>query len=472
MEILVVTPEVAPYSGDSDLADVAAVLSKALKGLDHQVTVVSPLYRGIDPTKRSLARRLTKLEVELDGAQHACEVYDGRTAGGVDLTFIGHEEIFRAADGMETEGESPETVAIRAGLFAKAVVELARTRDMDVIHGHGWPGALAVAEAAEATEMPTVLTVHDPAYQGRFDPSLGAKLGLSDELRRLSERDGQIVALVAGLKRAVEVTTVSPTYAREITTEPEGCGLGDVFAELGQNLTGVLDGIDVAVWNPATDARLVARFDPMDLEGKARCKADLQRNLGMPVRGDVPLMGMMATGREDDGFDLFAKVTTQVLRNDCQVVVGWEGDPEDELHGVLREVAERWPDRFAVAEEDREHGLRHRLIGASDFVLVPSRRQPCGFVQMQAHRYGALPVARRTGGLADTVIDCDAKLTTGTGFLFDEATPDAVLAAVRRAFAAFTQDEAFEVLRRRVMTIDHSWERGARLYERIYRDSL
>lgn len=473
MDILVVTPEVAPYSGSGGAAEVAAALPKALRGLDHRVTVVSPLWRGIDPTARSLARRLSKLQISLEGRDVACELYDGRTAGGVELVFIGHEDVLHAAGGIDAPGDDAE-VARRAGLFARAVAELVRTRDVDIVHAHGWPGALAVVQlrANEPTaNVPTVLTVHDPAAQGRFDAGLAGPLGVEDARRGDLEHGGALVALAGGLRRADRVTTVSPTFARELTTAPGGAGLEDLFASLGERLTGILNGVDVSVWNPATDPELPARFDPMDLEGKARCKADLQRKTGMPVRSDVPLLGMLATSREDDGFDLFAKVAPQVLRNDCQVIVGWEGHEGDELCGVLRELSERWPDRLQVIAHG-DGALRHRVVGGSDLVLVPSRRQPCGFLQMQAHRYGALPIARRTGGLADTVIDCDAWLRTGTGFLFDDATPDEVLGAVRRGFAAFAREEAFDAARRRVMGIDHSWERGARLYERLYRDAM
>lgn len=475
MDILVVTSEVASYSGKGGVAEVAAALPKALKGLDHKVLVVSPLWRGIDPSARSLARRLTKLEVRLGDEDLACEIYDGRTAGGVDLAFIGHEEVLHRSDAMESPGDAPEDVARRAGLFAKAVVELVRLRGADVVHAHGWVGALAVLQLAthEATaNTATVLTVHDPASQGRFDPALAAALGVDGERQQDVTHGDALVALSGGLRRAGRVTTVSPTFAKEITSAPDGAGLEELFADLGDRLVGILNGLDYSVWNPATDARLPARFDPMDLGGKGRCKADLQRKTGLPVRGDVPLLGMLANGHEDAGFDLFAKITPQVMRNDCQVVVAWEDAPDAELAGIFRELSERWPDRLQVVVDGSDDTLRHRVLGACDLVLLPSRRSPCGFDQMRAHRYGTLPVARRTGGLADAIIDCDPKLRTGTGFLFDEATAEDLLAGVRRALGAFEMDEPFDVLRRRVMTIDHSWERGARLYDRTYRAAL
>ena len=471
MDIVVVAEAIAPYSGQGGLAEVVAALPKALRGLSHKVTVVSPLYRGIDPAARSLARRLTKLEVELEGERYACELYDGRTAGGVDLSFIGHEALLRGTDALESPGDSPREVALRAGVFAGAVVELLRVRSADVVHAHGWLGSLVALRVASASglDVPVVLTVHDPASQGRFDASLAGALGV-DPRGEASHGDA-VVALAGGVRRATRVTTVSPTFAKEIARAPHGAGLEDVFTEVADRTVGILNGVDVSIWNPATDPELPARFDPMDLEGKARSKADLQRKSGLPVRRDVPLLGMLASSHEDAGFDLFAKVVTQVLRNDCQVVVGWPSADAGELRQVLEEASERWPDRMKVLIADGA-SVRHRILGASDLALVPSRREPCGATQMQAHRYGALPVARRTGGLADTVIDADAKLRTGTGFLFDRADSSDLLAAVRRGLAAFASTDAFDAMRRRVMTIDHSWERGARLYERTYRAAI
>ena len=471
MDILVVAPEVAPYIGSTGLAEVASALPKALRGLGHRVTVAAPLFRGVDPAARSFARRLTKLEARLEGRTYACELYDGRTPGGVEVSFIGHEEVLRGAAALESPGDAQEGVALRAGVFAGAIVELVRARGADVIHAHDWLGALVAHQlAAREVAVPVVLTVHDPSAQGRFDASLAGALGLDDDRGEAARRDGSIGVLAAGLRSASRVTTVSPTFAREITRAPHGAGLEDVFEALGERLSGILNGVDVSVWNPATDAELAARFDPMDLSGKARCKADLQRKFGLPVRRDTPLLGMVASETDEGGFDLFAKAATQVLRNDCQVAVGWVGSEDAELAGVLRELSERWPDRLQVLADTRP-SVRHRLISGSDLVLVPSRRQPCGDTQMQAHRYGALPIARRTGGLADTIVDADPKLHTGTGFLFDRAEPEDLLAAVRRAFAAYDREDAVDAMRRRVMTIDHSWERGARLYERAYRDA-
>ncbi|MBW2464257.1 MAG: glycosyltransferase, partial [Deltaproteobacteria bacterium] len=233
---------------------------------------------------------------------------------------------------------------------------------------------------------------------------------------------------------------------------------------------GILNGVDASVWNPATDPRVKSRFDPMDLAGKARNKAYLQRVENLPVRDDVPLLVLLASSDHAAGFDLFAEIAPKVLRNDCQVLVVFDGDEQEPLRQRFEELADRWPDRMQV-DEVGDGTVTHEALAAADLVLVPSRHEPCGFAQMAAHRYGALPVARRTGGLADTVVDCDSKLTTGSGFLFDKASADELLAAIRRGFAAFHRTDEVEQLKSRVMRVDHSWERSARLYERLYNAS-
>jgi starch synthase len=473
MEILLITPEMAPYSGtgpdraQGDLAQVTAALAKALRSLDHRVTVVCPLYAGIDPTARHLARRLTKLEFELEGTPHACELYDGRTSGGVDLLFIGHEELFHKSHAMAEANEDEATVARRVRAFSAAVAELVEKREprFDVLHAHGWVGGavlLALGDHGQAS-FPRVLTIHEVEETGRFDPATVQRFELDPAGKSTIGDHASLLA--GGMRVADRVTTVSSSFAQEL--RDSGGELAPVFGEVGERLTGIQNGVDVAVWNPATDSHLKARFDRTDLSGKARCKAHLQELLGFPVRNDVPLFGVVGTASESEGLDLLARCGARFLRNDVQVAIQLDGD--DPLFDVFEELSDRWPDRLQV-RSGREPDLAHRIVGGSDFTVVPARRAPSGFLQMYAHRYGSVPVVRRTGGLADTVIDCDPELKTGTGFVFDEATAEDLLAALQRATAGFTKGKAFRQLRHRVIRIDHSWERSARLYERLYRD--
>ncbi len=439
-------------------------LAKVLRRADHTVDLVSPLFRHIDTAKLALARRLTKLELELGGRPWSCELYTGRSADGVGLTFIGNEEVLLSADSLE--GEGGQLDASRVGLFAGAATELVRQNatDYDLVHAHGWAGAAVVARLRTALpDMPSVLTVYDAAAQGRFDVADAAWLGLGDDAR---DQDG-ISALKAGLLAADQVTALSPNYAHRLQRPESTDALGDVFREIGPKLNGLRHGIDPAVWNPATDGHLPARFDPFDMEGKDKCKAEFQHDLTLPVRSDVPLFA--AIGRvEGDGMDLLAKVGPDLLRNEVQLIVQLEGDGE--LVAIYEELWDQWPDRIQIRTGSDE-AFRHQLIAASDFVVVPGREAPTDNIQMRAQRYGALPIVHREGGLADEVVDCEASLKTGSGLLYDEPTTGSLLAVLQRAAAAFANTKAFREVQSRVMRIDHSWERTIRLYERAYRDA-
>jgi starch synthase len=465
MEILFVTTERATWDGLASEARTCAALPKALRGLDHRVTVVSPLYRGVDPAALTLARRLTKLEFEIGGEAVACELFDGRTSAGVELVFIAHPELFGAVDSLSDGPE--DAVARRAGAFARAVAGLVETRDPrpELVHAQGWAGALALVRVG--TGVPSVLTVHEPGRQGTFPASLAPVLGIPDELRGSNgaERDGQVNALHAGLLRAHRVTASSQSRARDMTGAG-GAGLGPVYEGLGDRFVGIAHGVDAAVYNPATDALLPARFDPMDLSGKQRSKGVLQREVGLPTRPDACLIGAVHQGAAASGLELLTAAAPGILRNDVQLVVVTEANAGPAADG-LRDLAERYPERLAV-QEAGDAGLAHRVLGCSDVLAVATGEEVAVHLAMCAQRYGTLPVVPRGGPAADVVVDCDAKLETGSGFLFDEPTAGALSDAVGRGVAAHTLTDAFGALIRRVMRIDHSWDKSARLYDRQY----
>jgi starch synthase len=436
-----------------------------MRRADHAVDMVSPLYGHIDTAKLALARRLTKLEFELGGRAWSCELYTGRTPDGVGLTFIGNEEVLLSADSLTNDGEPLE--ASRVGVFAAAVTELIRQNadDYDIVHAHGWAAAAVVARLRSVLpDLPTVLTVYDASNQGRFDTGDAEAIGLGDEARDASG----VNVLKAGLLTADRVTTLSPNYAHRLLRPDNDDALGEVFREIEPKLTGVRHGIDPALWNPATDGHLPARFDPFDTDGKDKCKAELQHDLTLPVRSDAPVFG--AIGHVDDeGMAMLAKIGPDFLRNDVQLVVQLAGDGE--LVAIYEELWDQWPDRIQIKTGDDEP-FRHALIGASDFIVAPGGGAPSDNIQMLAQRYGALPIVHRDGGLADEVVDSEASLKTGSGILYDEPNTRSLLSALQRAAAAFANNKPFREMQSRIMRIDHSWERTTRLYERAYREAI
>jgi len=271
--------------------------------------------------------------------------------------------------------------------------------------------------------------------------------------------------LKGGLVTATKLTTVSATYAREIQTKERGQGLEGVLGVRSRDLTGITNGIDYATWNPASDAALVARYDAEDSSNKERCKTAVLRELGFSLAARGPLVVHVARMVAQKGTDLCIEAIPKLVFAGATVVLAGEGDTR--LMESADLATQALPDqaRFVPAAPEV---LVHRLFAGADIVLVPSRFEPCGLVQLYAQRYGALPVAHATGGLCDTIVDCDAALETGTGFLFHDADATDLVGATERAIAA-TASPRWAALRRRVMRLDLGWDRPARRYDQIYR---
>jgi len=490
MDILFVSTELWPYVKVGGLADVTASLTKALRGLGHKVTLVLPRFPVFEAGGLLVARRLTPLKFVLDKTSTRAldvTVYDGRLASQVDLILVDvaiqGKSVFDRPFVYGERGEDYPDNAQRFAMFSRAAAEIARQRaesrtPFDVVHCHDWPTALVPTylrrlskevPALEATH--TVLTIHNLAYQGIYPKEILPELGLDWDAFAIDgiEFYGGINVLKQGILSADAVTTVSDTYAREIQTGARGERLDGVLRARGSALVGITNGVDYGVWNPATDAALPTRYDAHDISGKARCRSALQRELGLPVDLEAPLVANVGRIVEQKGTDLLVAAIPKLLRStDAQFVVAGDGDPA--VMHKLDDCAKKSHGRMVFIPAAAE-AVVHRIFGAADVVAIPSRYEPCGLVQLYAQRYGALPVAHATGGVIDTIVDCDAKLETGTGFLYEGTTPADIVAAVERAVAARVAyaADAWPALVRRVMRLDRGWERPARRYEQVYR---
>ncbi len=479
MEITFVTTELAPFVKVGGLADVSAALPKALRSLGHSVTIVMPRFPALEQQGLLLARRLTPLRFALGPHAFEATVLDGRLASQVDLVVIDVPELFHRTGVYGERGEDYADNALRFALLSRAAAELVRLRisggrAVDVVHANDWTTALVPlylrelsADTPSLAAVRTVLTLHNAMHQGLFPRHVLPALGLSGaHMEDALEHRGSVSFLKGGILGASAVTTVSPTYAREIQTPEGGGGLDGALRARAEALVGIVNGVDYAVWNPATDPSVVARYDAEDFANKARSKGQLQKELELPIDAVAPLVAFVGRMVEQKGIDLVAEATPRILRAPgAQVIVA--GDGEESLVAAVEAAANKSHGRAALARAASE-GLVHRIFAGADIVLVPSRYEPCGLVQMYAQRYGALPVAHATGGLCDTIIDCDAKLETGTGFLFESPTADALVGAVERAIAARTHAR-WPALVRRVMRLDRSWDRPAHRYEQVYR---
>jgi starch synthase len=472
MEILFVTTELAPFVKVGGLADVSAALPKTLKSLGHRITIVIPRYPAFEQSGLLMARRLTPLRLTMGETTHEITVYDGRLSSQVELVLVEAPGLFDRP-GIYGEGEDYPDNAIRFALLSRTAVEIARQRaadgsPFDVVHANDWPTAL-VTKYLKDLAVPTrsMLSLHNLAHQGVFPKEVLPSLGLSWEDFTVGgiEFYGSVNLLKQGIISADVVTTVSPTYAQEIQGGEQGHRLDGVLRAKGKVL-GIVNGVDYSVWNPATDSNLAARFDAEDASNKVRCKGALRKELGLPLEPDVPVISSVGRIVAQKGSDLLAEVLPRLVRgSDAQVVIAGTGDEAimAKLRAAVQKVAGR-----AVYVGAASEALVHRIFAGSDVVLVPSRFEPCGLVQLYAQRYGAAPVARATGGLVDTIVDCDAKLETGTGFLFDEGTADGLYGAAQRALSAYATPR-WPAFRRRIMRLDRGWERAARQYEQAYK---
>lgn len=483
MDILFVASELAPMVKVGGLADVVAALSKALRLLGHKVTIALPRYPAVEAGGLLLARRLTPLSLPADPKKGipAAEitVYDGRLGSGVDLLLLDAPGLYDRAGVYGEDGADYPDNARRFGVFCRAVAEVVRMREeagqpFDIVHAHDWPAALVPYlmknRPGEPSKSRSVLTIHNLAHQGLTPAAEIAHAGLGPEhfsMERL-EFYGLASFLKAGVLAADALTTVSTTYADEILSPELGERLDGVLRLRKKDLTGIVNGIDYAVYNPLTDPALIAHYDAEDPSNKGRCKAALLQELGLEIRPERPLLVSVGRVVPQKGSDLLAAALPKLLKSDVAVAIAGTGEPS--LVAKLQAAVAKAPERAAYLGAVPEP-IIHRLFAAADVVLVPSRYEPCGLVQLYAQRYGAVPVASRTGGLSDTIVDCDAALETGSGFLCDKPSAPALVAGVQRALAAMTSPR-WAALRRRVMRLDLGWDRPARRYAHVYRAAL
>jgi starch synthase len=365
-------------------------------------------------------------------------------------------------------GDFPDN-AERFSLFSRAVLETVSALELpvDVIHAHDWQTALipvylksSAAARPELARIRTLFTIHNIAYQGIFPSHFMQVAALDWSLFNWKALEfwGQINFLKGGLVFADRLTTVSPRYSQEIQTEEFGAGLEGVLRDRAKDLSGILNGVDTEEWNPAKDGRIAAKFSAAHLKGKSACRADLRRRMGLPETA-APLFGVVSRLVEQKGIDLLAAVLADLVATESQVVVLGQG--EDAIQRALVDAARRWPSHVAVRTVF-DDALAHAIVAGADATIMPSRWEPCGLAQLYSQLYGAVPVVRRTGGLADTVRD------GVTGFLFDPATPEALFAALRRTIEAFRKPAAWAPLVQECMKQDWSWDRSAREYAALY----
>jgi starch synthase len=466
MDVLMVAAELGPHARATPAAESISALAKAIRQLGHNVTVALPKTPDFDASGLLLARRLSPLVLS-SGLE--VTVFDGQLASGVGLVLF-DAPAFAPVRPILGEPGTPEGDAdgARFALLARAATAYVRERrelkkPLDVVHLHDWPAAPAAALLRAEPATPTVLTIHSFDQERTFDRASAALLGPVLEDAR-AEVSGQVSYLRLGMVASRAVTTVSPTYAELLERGP----LSTVRAELAGPILGIQDGIDYATYNPATDPALDSRFDGEDASNKGRCKTALLRARELLLEPERPLIVTSVAGLDERRQKIVLGALVRLLEQDIAVVVAGGRDAEITTH--LDRLRADCPGDLALVPAIEGADFR-RLVAAADFFVTARGAVPCGQLELIAQRYGALPVAEASGGMPDAVVDVDAELVTGTGFLYEPDSEDALVGAVERALSAYTHPQ-FTRLRRRLMRRDLGWDRPARRYLQIYRRVL
>ena len=472
MNILYVTGEAAPFCKTGGLADVSGSLPVALAARGQHVAVILPLYDTISRQWRHQMTFRRYIYVDLAWRHEYCGLFSLKHRG-VTWYFVDNEHYFARGRlyGERDDGE-------RFGFFSRAVMELLPLLDEmpDVIHCNDWQTALVPVYRQDLagrwdalSGIRTVFTIHNIEYQGKFGPET------VDDLFGLHrgwyeggtlQMDGCLNLMKGAMLCADAVTTVSPTYARQLHLSAYAEGMESVVQRCGEKFSGIVNGIDISVFDPATDPVLPAHYSVKNSRGKASCKKALQEELGLQVQSDVPLLSVVSRLVGHKGIDLICESLDVVMQTGCQLVVLGSGDGQYE--DFFRYAENRYKGRLCAYIGYNE-ALAHRIYAGSDLFLMPSRSEPCGLSQMIAMRYGAVPIVRQTGGLADTVRSCQLGQEDGNGFVFADYSAFDMQYVISQAVDLYRSDlHGFRRVQKRGMTDDFSWNVSAGAYERLY----
>ena len=479
MHIVFAASECVPFVKTGGLADVVGALGPELVKLGHEVTIYLPLYAAVKPhIEGEWKYAAQSITIPFEHYNRFAGIVDGGRRGGVRYYFVDCPELFDRQGLYGTKAADYPDNWERFGLFCRAVLEATKLLGVpQVFHVHDWEAALIPVYLRTVyksdpllKDAGVVLTIHNAAYQGLFPPATTERLLFPWEIftMDLVEQFDHFNFLKGGLVYADILTTVSRKYAEEVQTPEFGEKLEGVLRGRAADLRGILNGVDYAQWDPATDCNLAANYSLDDLAGKRECRADLLQAFGLEkVAEKTPVMGIVSRFAKQKGFDLVAEIADRLTDRNLVVVALGTGEPAYER--FFRDWAFRNPGQVAV-QIRYDEALAHKIEAGSDLFLMPSRYEPCGLNQIYSLKYGTVPVVRATGGLDDTIQEWNPEQGTGTGFKFEGLDSLDLLEAIDRALAAFEDQEGWKKLMRNGMARNYSWEQPAREYAAVYEE--
>ncbi|HWV16425.1 MAG TPA: glycogen synthase GlgA [Cellvibrio sp.] len=478
-KVLFVASEVYPLIKTGGLADVAASLPRALLKLGYDIKILLPGYASLAAqVNEAGSREIAQFSIQ----GHEVRLLQTRLPGTRVTVLLVKTELFSKREGNPycgADGNDWRDNHKRFYLFAKVAETIALNRvaldwQPDIVHCNDWQTGMVPALLSQTPQRPaTVFTVHNLAYRGLFSHQAFFELGLPNDFWHHEKLEfyGQMSFIKGGLIFADAITTVSPSYAREIQTAEFGCGLDGVLRARAQDLQGILNGIDMDEWNPGTDPLIHQTYNRRTLPQKVKNKTHLQQQLQLPVNESIPLLGFIGRLVEQKGVDLIVNQINQLLALDCQLVILGSGISHYEE--ALQHIAHQHPDKVSLTLGYNE-AFAHQIEASADLFLMPSVFEPCGLNQMYSLRYGTLPIVHAVGGLRDTIFEqaLDSDSSSGTGFVFHQATATDLHDAIQRALQYYRHPEKWKQLQQNAMKQNFSWEKSAEAYGSVYEDAL
>ena len=474
MNIALISSEVVPFAKVGGLADVAGSLPKALEKNDVCVKVFLPKYKSIDENKFGLKKISSYVSIPIGEKIKNAHLWEGKIGENVQVILIENEEYF-GRDNIYGYHDDPE----RYTFFARATIEALKRLNFvpDVIHANDWQTGLIPVylktlykEDDFFKKTGVLYTIHNLAYQGITDKSHLSLANLPLSIFNIDgiEYYGNINIMKGGIIFSEAINTVSKTYANEIQTPEYGEGLEGVLISRKDRLFGIINGIDYEVWNPETDKDIKVNYSIDTLDKKRENKKALKEENGLNSPDTTPLFGLISRLVDQKGLDILVKGIDKIMSFNIDFIILGTGD--EKYHIMLKELMEKYPEKLKAHIMFDPH-LARRIYAGVDFFLMPSRFEPCGLGQLISLRYGTIPVVRKTGGLADTVIPFDPNTNTGNGIVFEEYSSDALIDAVKRAVDLYNQPSEMKICQKNAMKSDYSWNKSAKEYIKLYKET-
>ena len=480
LKILLVASEVYPYAKTGGLADIAGALPKAVKQLGHDIRVIMPKHKCVAQCPLGIRPMGLDVTVPIGKTQKKGFLYTGNLNGDIPVYFVGNESYFSRDPIYGTRhGDYPDN-AERFIFFCRSVLEVCKSTGFqpDIIHCNDWqtgllPAYLKTVYARDKwfQNTRTVFSIHNLGYQGNFPSSELKTAGLPFSIFTPEgvEFYNHFSFLKSALMFADLLTTVSPTYAKEIQTKAFGFKMDGVLRERSGDLFGILNGVDYQEWNPESDPSIEKNYRPKNMAGKLACKRKLADLFSLKIEDDTPLISMVTRLSSQKGIDLVIETLADLLGEGAAFVLLGSGDSTYEDY--FRKVNKRLPDRVGV-HIGFDEKLAHQILAGSDILLMPSQYEPCGLTQMYSLKYGTVPVVRSVGGLADSIKEFNRKTLKGTGFKFKKFTPDHLHRAIQKAVSVYRKKNPWQALTVNAMNADFGWDRAAKKYCQLYRRVL